>query len=219
MKTEIQVSRDGSHTLYVPELSEHYHSIHGAISESVHVFIRNGFLKIPLDPIIIFEMGFGTGLNVLITLLENMRIKKTVVYHSLDAYPLDKNIWTKLNYPDLLSSGTAKYFNRIHETPWDKSVEIAPGFELLKIRKDMHEFTPAEKYDLIYYDAFAPGKQPGMWEISIFKKIYRMMNSGGILTTYSSKSLIRRRLEEAGLQVTKLDGPAGKKHITMARKK
>lgn len=219
---EIIVTDDGSHTLYVPDLDEHYHSTHGAICESQHIYIDSGFKKAASlsGSIRIFEVGFGTGLNVLLTLLEAEKIKKPVCYTSIEAFPLKEDIWSALNYPvHLEKPGCTNVFSKIHEAGWGKSESISPYFTLQKIHGNLEDYIPGIGiFHLVYFDAFAPDVQPGMWTELIFRRIYDSMAPGGILVTYSVKGRVVRDLKGIGFKVEKLPGPQGKRHILMATK-
>ena len=216
----IEATADGSHTLFVPELDEHYHSVNGAIQESMHVFIRNGLLQLPeKKEIRILEIGFGTGLNALLTLLHAEEKEKTIHYTSLELYPLDSEIITTLNYPSQLGrSEAATFFNALHAAPWEDETAITPHFTLLKRNADFTVCAFSDKYDLIYFDAFAPEKQPDMWEQPLFDRIAASTNEGGILTTYCAKGEVRRRLQNSGFKVNRLPGPPGKRQMIQAVK-
>ena len=161
---------DGSHTIYVPELNEHYHSIHGAIQESTHIFIKNGFDVCTADPLNIFEVGFGTGLNALLTALRSITGNKKVNYTSVEKYPLDKKIITSLNYNDYTGENAGNILHLIHSAPWNIKVNICKNFNLMKIETDFTVHPLSGRYDLIYFDAFGPDKQPEMWTMEIFDR-------------------------------------------------
>lgn len=220
MYPEIRKTNDGSHTLFVPSLNEHYHSTFGAIAESQHIFIDAGlkFVSSQKTKINILEVGFGTGLNALLTLINAQT--GFINYVGIEAFPLSKNIISQLNYPDLLDAENAKsLFVKIHDAEWEMENQITDFFNLKKIHASILEFNlSATNFDLVYFDAFAPEVQPEMWEAAVFKKIFDAMKSGGILVTYSSKGLVKRNLKEAGFILERLPGPAGKRHILRARK-
>jgi len=218
MLLHFRITADGSHTLYVPELDEHYHSMNGAVSESMLVFIKNGFRYFNPEHTIVFEMGFGTGLNVLLTWIEAERDGRSVTCHSIERYPLPQDTVDRLNYPAILGGDSGQMMERIHSAPWNRTVALSPLFSLKKIEGDIHHFEAEEMYHVVYFDAFAPGKQPDVWTGEIFRKIYRMMVPGGVLTTYSSKSMVRHRLAEAGFVTETLPGPKGKREVTRAIK-
>ena len=215
---EIIISGDGSHTLKVDGLDEHYHSTFGAISESMHVFIEAGLkeaLAHNASTLNILEVGFGTGLNALLTLRESMNSGIDIRYMALETMPLDHKIWAKLNYPEQLKDGRAGgWFKRIHQSAWNEEEEIVAGFFLNKIQCQLQDYiTDVMKYDLIYFDAFAPDVQAELWTEEIFHKIVNMTNPGGILVTYSAKGSVRRALQSAGFKVERIPGPRGKREM------
>ena len=215
---EIKITEDGSTTLYHTDLDEHYHSIHGSIQEAMHVFIEAGLKKHPSKKLKILEIGFGTGLNVLLTMLnaDNLQIE----YHAIEKYKLEDDIIEKINYTDILATTNAeKWFKKIHKTAWNKEYEIEPWFILKKIEADLQEYQFETGYDLVYFDAFAPNKQPELWNIDIFKKLFNAMNNNAILTTYCSKGNVRRAMIEAGFNAERILGPKGKRQMIWADRK
>lgn len=214
--SEIVTTGDGSVTLYVPDLEEHYHSVHGAIEESRHVFIQGGLLHSGLQTLRIFEMGFGTGLNALLTCLEALSGNITIQYDSIDLFPLEMNLVRKLNYPELLPERAREIFNTLHSTAWNETHSIDRVFNFTKIQADLLTFRPETCYHVIYFDAFSPRAQPALWGTDIFRKMYDMMHEGGVLMTYSVTGWVRRNLEKAGFHTEKLPGPPGKREILRA---
>ncbi|HSV87062.1 MAG TPA: tRNA (5-methylaminomethyl-2-thiouridine)(34)-methyltransferase MnmD [Bacteroidales bacterium] len=216
------VTDDGSHTYALEGVNKHYHSTFGALQESRHVFIENGLKKVLAvqDSIRILEVGFGTGLNALLSFIEGGTRNAVILYHALEPYPLNAKEYSILNYPQLLEYDKAlQVFLSMHEAPWGKETAIAKGFLLKKYLVSLHEAKLPEKFfDLVYYDAFGPDEQPEMWELGMFKKVFTAMRTGGILTTYCSKGGVRRGLRTAGFYVIKLPGPKGKREITHALK-
>ncbi|MDT8401954.1 MAG: tRNA (5-methylaminomethyl-2-thiouridine)(34)-methyltransferase MnmD [Bacteroidales bacterium] len=210
---------DGSSTIYVPELDEHYHSTFGAISESMHVFIDAGYRSGTMNPVSVFEMGFGTGLNALLTLYESIRDSRKVDYVSVEKYPLSESVYSKLNYHIFFPEEDQGYFNILHECRWDEPCRINDNFTLLKIRADFMEMQPDRVFDLVYYDAFAPGKQSGLWSFDIISKAASLLKPGGVFVTYSARGQLKRDLEKLGFTVEHRPGPAGKRHISRAVKK
>jgi Uncharacterized conserved protein len=206
----IQETADGSHTLYLPEMDEHYHSVNGAINESRHVYIEAGLNHCSKKEIRVLEMGFGTGLNALLTLEEAEKRNISVHYTSLEKFPLLPEIYTKLNYGERLLD--------LHQTSWEKFVEITPSFSLLKVETDFNSYSFPDNYDVVYYDAFAPDKQEEVWNQDLFNAIYSSMNPSGILTTYCAKGSIRRMMQQAGFNVERLPGPKGKREMLRAIK-
>lgn len=209
---------DGSDSLYLPHLDEHYHSTKGAIQESEHIFINAGLSFIEKDTISILEIGMGTGLNVLLTMLTSTSRNVKVEYTTLEKYPLPYEIYSKLNYPERLGKQSIEFFNYIHNAQWNTPIEIVPNFILHKIEADLLTWKLQTKFDLVYFDAFGPDKQPEMWQSETFEKIFDALNNNGVLVTYSAKGDVRRGLQNVGFTVTKLQGPPGKKHITRAVK-
>jgi len=218
---EIELTADGSHTLFIPELDEHYHSVNGAIQESDHVFIRAGLHSTSKSKITVFEVGFGTGLNAFLTLLDARTSEKEIHYISLESYPLSLSITEKLNYADNYLADEKSLFEKLHKAEWGKSVKITPSFYLTKLNADFTSFNFSlikEPVDLIYFDAFAPDKQPDMWSQHLFDQLYKITSDGGILTTYCAKGIVRRMMQHAGYTVERLPGPPGKREMLRAVK-
>ena len=214
----LEITADGSHTIYVPELNEHYHSIHGAIQESLHIFIKNGFEFSNADPIHIFEVGFGTGLNALLTALKCIETGRMTYYTTIEKYPLEADVVSLLNYNQFTGSGSKEIFDRIHKASWGKMENISGPFHLQKICDDITSLKLSGTYDLIYFDAFAPDKQPELWNSRIFADIADITSKNGILVTYTSKGSVRRNLMANGFTISRLPGPPGKRHIIRAVK-
>ena len=221
MKLEIITTADGSHTLFVPELNEHYHSTYGAIQESRHIFIEAGFKQIIINqPVIrILEVGFGTGLNAFLSLLEADKSGKTIHYTAIEPFPLEPAIIKLLNYPELLGASTASLFKMLHEAVWNREMQITDHFVLYKVLHDLKNIKlQSSFFDVVYFDAFGPEVQPELWTEEIFRKIFSSIKKKGILVTYSAKGSVRRALKNAGFTMEKLAGPAGKREITRAIK-
>ena len=217
---QIEITADGSATLYIPEIDEHYHSVKGALTESLHIFIQTGFHYSKADPLTTLFRPSIPRLNAFLTLLESEKFQRKTVYHTIELYPLTAEQANSLKYQDTIAPEQATLFETIHLAEWDKPIEITPNFTLHKIKGDLGQIIlPDQSFDLIYYDAFAPEKQPNLWSKEIFEKISRSMKSQGILTTYCAKGEVRRRLQRAGLIVERLQGPpAGKREILRAIK-
>ncbi len=217
-KIEIIKSSDGSHTLYRADMNEHYHSVHGAIREALHVFIESGLKQIDKKLFNILEVGFGTGLNVFLTAL-SLKEDVKCSYLSLEKYPLESHIALKLNYADEVNGkNSTQIFEKIHNSEWESFQEIAPQLKLMKHNRDLIDFETDLKFDLIYFDAFGPDKQPEMWGVEIFEKLYSYTNKNGILVTYSAKGDVRRAMISAGFEVEKIPGPPGKREMLRAIK-
>ena len=213
-------TEDGSHSIHLVELDETYHSIHGAIQESKHVFIAAGLnYWLSENPksasLSILEFGFGTGLNALLTAIE-VTPGKNVSYHSLEKYPLPTEITNSLNYGEVLHS--TALLSKIHKAGWGEEQTITPNFSIKKIEADFRDYANDVYYDIIYFDAFAPSKQPELWTKEIFAHCYQLLNEGGVLVTYSAKGQLKRDLKSIGFVVESLPGPPGKFEITRAIK-
>jgi tRNA U34 5-methylaminomethyl-2-thiouridine-forming methyltransferase MnmC len=209
---------DGSHTLKLADIDEHYHSVNGAIQESLHVFIKNGFYFIDKNKLSILETGFGTGLNAMLTFYEAEKCSKIIDYTTLELYPVDENIFFKLNYAEILNMDSNKYFLPLHTCEWNRNIELSKCFIFKKINIDLNKYTDGKLFDIIYFDAFAPEKQPELWTETVFEKMFSILNVGGILVTYSSKGEVKRNLRSAGFNVNRLQGAAGKHHMVRAVK-
>jgi tRNA U34 5-methylaminomethyl-2-thiouridine-forming methyltransferase MnmC len=219
MMKELILTADGSHTLYVPDMDEHYHSIHGAIQESLFIFIKNGFEVCRANPLNILEIGFGTGLNAFLTAIKSIDGERIVNYTTVEKYPLAENITSSLNYHNFTGADTRELFSLIHSSPWNTEVSICKNFILRKIEADITNCLPEGAYDLIYFDAFGPDKQPEMWSDDVFNRIASLTRENGIFVTYSAKGKVKRILKECGFVVSLLPGPPGKRQIIRADKK
>lgn len=208
---KLEKTADGSYTLFVPEMDEHYHSVKGALTESEHIFINMGLKHTTIAEPHILEIGFGTGLNAFLTLLEAEGNQRKIHYTTLEKYPLDTEVLQQLNYPEIIAPEAAELYYKMHQATWNTPVAITPYFTLQKIETDYTTFSFQQKYDIIYFDAFAPEKQPEMWSQQLFDNLYQTMNPGGILTTYCAKGVVRRMLQSAGFIVERLPGPPGGK--------
>jgi tRNA U34 5-methylaminomethyl-2-thiouridine-forming methyltransferase MnmC len=221
MKVELVTTGDGSSSLFVPELNEHYHSTFGAIAEARHIFIETGLLTklTHSKELHVFEVGFGTGLNCYLTFLEAARNNVKIHYTSIEPNILSEAVTRSLNYTSLLQPSDLHSFHRLHASPWNEVVEISPHFSLEKLNGLMETIPlPQDRYDLVYFDAFGPDVQPELWTEGIFAKIYEATAEMGVLVTYSAKGSVRRALKSAGFHVEKLPGPPGKREITRAIK-
>lgn len=215
---EIKKTGDGSLTIYNFEVDEHYHSINGAFEESMHIFIKSGFQYCNKQDITIFEAGFGTGLNAILTLIEAEKSRKKVNYFSIEKYPLTENIFKQIDYSAFIGQNYQSVLQKIHSEEWNKILKISNNFNILKIHSDLKEFRPDFIIDITYFDAFSYEKQPDLWSFDIFKNIFEKTSENGILTTYASKGIIKQNLREAGFFVKRLAGPKGKRHIIRAEK-
>lgn len=218
MDIQLKTTLDGSHTLYSSAMDECYHSQNGAIQESEHIFIKTGWESCEKSELKIFEIGFGTGLNTLLTLLRVEKDCKRVIYTTLEYYPLGEEITRKLNYFELLDKDRKADFEKLHSAAWSEKTKITPFFTLKKIQADFTNYELKDLYDLFYFDAFSPEKQPEMWTQKRFEKLYAHANTDAVLVTYCAKGVVRRALQSAGFKVERLPGPIGKREILRARK-
>lgn len=220
MDKEFVITEDGSHTIYLPEMDEHYHSTHGAIQESLHIYINQGLLQVAKQEISILEIGFGTGLNAYLTYAFAESKNKKISYFSIEKYPLGESDYLKLNYPQNIFPEYSAVFEKMHRAKWNKIVEISPEFSLQKVHADLmsFEFNQLPQFDLVYYDAFAPGKQPEMWTDEIIQKVSTCVKKDGILVTYCAKGSVRRAFTAAGFHMERIPGPTGKKEILRGKK-
>lgn len=223
MKREIKTTNDGSKTLFINELNENYHSHHGALQEAKHVFIKNGLNLINHYEINILELGFGTGLNVLVTINEYLKTDKSHVinYFTLEKYPVNEAEINDLAYFDLFDNPEFKnIYQKIHLADWEKSTEIIKGFNLKKIQCDFFDLKNIDlpAINLVYYDCFGARVQPDLWEKPLFEMVSDKMAVNGLLTTYSSKGSVRRILQDLNFQVEKKQGPPGKREMINAVK-
>lgn len=216
-------TEDGSPTIYTPRFKEHYHSVHGAVQESRHIFISAGLaqrLHLGVEGALsILEFGFGTGLNALLSLLYATENAVPLRYTSLELYPIGEELYRALDFGLEIPKAKA-YIEALHTSPWGmwQKIEGAEGFELLKLQTDMQHFEPQSGYDLIYFDAFSPEAQPELWSEDLFRRLYEGANPQAVLTTYCAKGEVRRRLERAGWRVERLAGPPGKREMLRATK-
>lgn len=216
----MESTADGSHTLFVPSINEHYHSVNGAKQESEHIFIKAAFDICLKNPVHILEIGFGTGLNTYLTLQSSRFNHKVVSYTSLELYPLPASVTDKLNYAVNDSPEDQSLFKKIHTLPWNIECKVMDSFSLTKIQTDFtkRNWNINQPYDIVYFDAFAPDKQPDMWSQPIFDYLYSCMAPGGILTTYCAKGVVRRMMLHAGYTVERIPGPPGKREMLRAVK-
>jgi tRNA U34 5-methylaminomethyl-2-thiouridine-forming methyltransferase MnmC len=221
LKREILITGDGSATIRLPEWDEQYHSKHGAIAEAKHVFIKSGlehFLtKNDLDAIRILEIGFGTGLNALLSLQFAIRNRQRLHYTGVEAYPVEFSEIRQLNYTKLIKSAE-KDFEQIHICSWEIPSEINKNFTLVKRKQFFSQINDKQSFELIYFDAFGARVQPELWEEDLFRKMYNALIPGGMLVTYSAKGSVRRAMQAVGFEVERLPGPPGKREMLRAVK-
>jgi len=223
MQRKLILTSDGSHTILLPESNVTYHSIHGAVQESKHVFIEAGLRS--LNParktiVNIFEMGFGTGLNALLTMIEAEKLERAIHYEAIEQFPLDNKEIGSLNYCTQLGRQDLQMvFEQLHHCEWEKTIKFTPKFTFKKSAAHLLDFETPETFELIYFDAFAPNVQPELWTKEIFDKMFEMLEQGGILVTYCSKGDVRRAMQAAGFVIEKLPGPPGKREMIRATKR
>ena len=218
MDREIITTEDGSTTLYIPELNEHYHSIHGAIQESIHIFIKAGIEYYGQKDIRILEAGFGTGLNAYLSLLRSEELQLPLDYHSVEKYPLPPEEINRLHYPDQLPAADPGSFAMLHDAPWDYGEQITPLFHLHKYRADFRSIQFQARFDIVYFDAFNPEVQPHLWTPEVFSRFAQALKPGGILVTYCVKGIVKQALREVGFTLKRLPGPPGKREMLRATK-
>lgn len=218
MLIEFRISKDGSHTLFIPHLNETYHSLHGAIQESLYVFIEAGLEQVigKGKEIVVLEIGFGTGLNALLTLMYACRKGKKISYHTLEPFPLPGDVFEKLNYIDLLNAPDLKKdFLAMHEAKNGELLQLGENFSFCRYMSSLETFTHEDlQADVVYFDAFAPAKQPEVWSLDNLQKVKRMMRTPGIFVTYCASGQFKRDLKQAGFEVETMQGPPGKKEMT-----
>lgn len=218
------ITKDGSHTISVPEMNVTYHSVHGAIQESEHVFIKAGLLYSGIFHYIgvhqVLEIGFGTGLNALLTLIEADRHKNRIYYTAIEPFPLDESVITQLNYCEQLNlPHYQRLLEKMHQCGWEERYEITEHFCITKHKTSLQNFSTGESFSIIYYDAFAPNAQPELWTETVFEKLYNHLLPEGILVTYCSKGTVQRAMKVAGFTIEKIPGPPGKREMIRAVKR
>ena len=223
LRISLITTGDGSHSLRNEELNETYHSAHGALQESSHVFIKNGLEywtgSREAAPRIL-EVGFGTGLNALLALSFAETQQTPVYYESLETYPLLPEIYEKLNYTAMMgSAGLSASFRLMHSADWGREIKLGKYLTFLKQQESIHSYESSGPFHIIFFDAFAPGKQPDMWKPDVMKKMYDLLAPDGILVTYCAQGQFKRNLKEAGFEVETLQGPPGKKEMVRGVKK
>jgi tRNA U34 5-methylaminomethyl-2-thiouridine-forming methyltransferase MnmC len=217
----IVTSQDGSHTVFSEQFGFTYHSKFGAITESAHIFITAGlrYRALMTKQIDILETGFGTGLNAFLTLLEAEKRNLTVHYIGLETFPIPDRAAEQLNYTDFLNCPDRKPdFMALHQCDWSRAHQITPYFCFQKLPAAIETFEAIEKFDLIYFDAFAPQAQPELWTVDVMERMYHALRPEGVLVTYCAKGEFKRNLKKAGFEVEALSGPPGKREMTRALK-
>lgn len=222
LKREILITSDGSTTIHLPDWDEQYHSKHGAIQETYHVFLRSGFDQVIENNknISILEIGFGTGLNAFITFLEAREKAVKINYVGVEAYPISSEEVTKLNFVQELKAAKEQlYFDAMHTISWEQKHFVSEGFQLTKRKQFFENITDKNTFDLIYFDAFGAKNQPELWTEAIFLRMFEALKENGILVTYSAKGSVRRAMQTVGFSVERIPGPPGKREMLRATKK
>lgn len=231
MKRKIITTFDGSKTIHIIDWDEQYHSIHGAIQEANHVFIKNGLYHVyhyvPIaigivsessQRVSILEIGFGTGLNAFITLLEAEKMETDIDYVGVEAYPISSEEVSALNYAELISIENKSIFKKLHQVSWEEEHSLSNNFSFAKRKQFFEDINDIEQYDLIYFDAFGAKVQPELWTEAIFKNMFNALKPKGVLVTYSAKGNVRRAMQKVGFTVERLEGPPGKREMLRGTK-
>lgn len=219
MKRDVITTADGSTTFRIEAWNECFHSQHGAVQEALHVFIKNGLFLFENQEISILEIGFGTGLNTLVTYLKHHELNQKIHYEAVEAYPLLWEEAQQMNYCEQFDSENLHlFFKQIHLSNWNTELIISENFTLKKRHHLFEDIADFERFDLIYFDAFGARVQPELWGESIFKKMYDALKNKGVLVTYSAKGSAQRAMKACGFKVEKLQGPPGKREMLRATK-
>tara|TARA_R110002020_G_scaffold293535_5_gene509090 strand:- start:11534 stop:12220 length:687 start_codon:yes stop_codon:yes gene_type:complete len=223
LQRKIVKTADGSTTIQITEWNEQYHSMHGAIQEAQHVFLKTGLdhfiSKSALEQLNILEIGFGTGLNAFLTCIAADDKSIVINYEGVEAFPVSAEEIAQLNYIEL--TGENKYekaFAKMHAAAWGESEEITTNFNLKKRHQTFETITDQDQHHLIYFDAFGARVQPELWEENIFKLMFTALKNGGVLVTYAAKGSVRRAMQSVGFLVERLPGPPGKREMLRATK-
>ncbi|SQA77328.1 tRNA 5-methylaminomethyl-2-thiouridine biosynthesis bifunctional protein MnmC [Capnocytophaga ochracea] len=210
---------DGSTSLYIPQLDETYHSVHGALQETQHVFIKNGLQLFDHQSISILEIGFGTGLNALATYKEHEFLQLNIHYETVEAYPLSYDEASQMNFPQMLNApALVPVFEQMHRYEWNKLITLSPSFSFKKRLQRFETINDTDTFDLIYFDAFGAQVQPELWQEAIFQRMYTALKQGGYLVTYAAKGSVRRAMQACGFTVERLPGPLMKREMLRAHK-
>lgn len=219
MKKVIKTTGDGSKTIHMPELNESYHSTHGALQEALHVFIRNGLELFDQKQIKVFELGFGTGLNAILSYRYANENKVKIDYVGVEAFPVSTEMVKELEYTAFLNEDETKAFKRMHDAEWGSVVELGPNMRFQKVHAKIEEYeSDRNDFNLIFFDAFGPRTQGELWEKDVLAVVGRLLKVGGRLTTYCAQGQFRRDLKGLGFEVEKVPGPPGKREMTIALK-
>ncbi len=220
---EIVLTADGSHSLFVAALDESYHSHHGALQESMHVYIRAG-LEYALNQGCkgpnVFELGMGTGLNAFLTGKYAVEKSIKLVYHTIEKFPVNPAALHLLNYATNAGlMGYSDLIGKVIDAEWDKAVSIHEYFEIQKIYGDFLDLKiESNAYDVFYFDAFGFRAQSELWSEIVFQKCFEMLRPRGVLVTYAAKGLVRRTMQKIGFDVSRIPGAPGKREMLRAVK-
>lgn len=217
MSNKLVITNDGSHSIFNPEVNETYHSKHGAIVEAEYVFIKNGLLAENKKQFSILEVGFGTGLNALLTAQKAKQKKIDINYHGIELYPIPKESYIQLNFTELIGEEKTELL-QLHECNWKEEHVINKFFKLTKNKIALENYTSKTKFDIIYFDAFSPEKQAELWTAEVFQNMYDLLKEDGFLVTYCAKGVVKRTMKAVGFEIVVLDGPPGKRQMTRANK-
>ena len=216
--SELFLTEDGSHSIFSAKYKVPYHSRHGAIIETNHVFIEAGLKpKLTKKTLKVLDIGFGTGLNAFMTLLESYKNSTHIYYEGIEAFPVEQEVAAKFNYAQLLNA-EQESFLQLHTAEWDKEQILTDRFTFKKQLNSFEEFSSPHFFDVVYFDAFAPAAQPTLWETGLLSKMYFMLNPDGTLVTYCAQGQFKRNLKAVGFSIEPLPGPPGKREMTRARK-
>ena len=224
MKRKIVTTGDGSTTIQITDWNEQYHSMHGAVQEARHVFLKMGLdfwmnENPDQNSLHILEIGFGTGLNALLTLMHAEKSSVNLLYEGVEAYPVSSEELAQLNYLEAADAQVFEaVFEKMHQTPWEQTETITEAFQLKKRKQTFETLEDQDQHDLIYFDAFGARVQPELWEEPIFEKMYCALKAGGVLVTYAAKGSVRRAMQAVGFKVERLPGPPGKREMLRAVK-
>ena len=220
MEQKIITTNDGSKTIYLPHLDETYHSSHGAVQEAIHVFVRYGIQSVEQKEISIFEMGFGTGLNALLSYVESEKAGINISYSGIEAYPVALDIAMQMDYCLLIGEDHQSKFEQLHKADWDTVHQLSDLFSFEKIHAKIEDYFPEkEQVDVVFYDAFGPRAQEDMWKPEILQKMHDLLKPNGFLVTYCAKGQVKRDLKSIGFEIEPLPGPPGKREMTRAWKR
>lgn len=218
-ESPLYLTADGSHSVISDRFGVSYHSKHGAVTESNHVFIAAGLHHLDKQQVSVLEIGFGTGLNALLTWQESVRKTLQVVYHAYEKYPISASVVADLNYQSLLGNpDVSEVLKQIHAVPSARPILLSGGMEFVLYQEDFHTIAAVDTYDLVYFDAFAPETQPDLWDEAMFSRMHAAMREQGVLVTYCAKGIVRRAMLSVGFTVEKIPGPPGKREMLRATK-